>query len=556
MRPQWRHILHQLLFALGALTTLVIVFYAEENWRGARAWAGVKRELKARGESLNFGELVPPPVPDDQNLAMAPLFTRLFQYKFDPRTRALTFNRSAEFSKGDTYKLCDGMPFGTDKSNLSRPVFSDWRSGHSLDLSVAQRWYQQHPEFPRAAQPQTPVDDVLLALTRYAPLLDELARASAERPLTRFPVSWTLRPAYGINLPHYNTLQLLTATLRLRAVAELRAGQILAARRDIAQMVRLRGSIVNEPTVIASLVDITCVRILVQAVWEGLAARQWSADDLDALRDSLLGINVLREYRAGIRGERASIAARWPEDLQDMAQARSIARGWSSMTSEEVGFSPSSVERWLWQGLPYWPRGWYEQNAAFACLYFQDTWIDSVDPASHRMASAKDKEAKHKLRNMPLAPGRLLAKSALPIFSNMAEKFAQIQSTVDQAVIACALEKYYLDHRSYPALLTALVPGHLERVPNDVIDGAPMRYRLTADGRYQLYSIGWNGKDDGGTIDWPPDRKWRRASCGSPAGQEQPFPSPSKDQGDWVWQYAPAEPPDPPQNQSRLESLP
>jgi hypothetical protein len=126
---------------------------------------------------------------------------------------------------------------------------------------------------------------------------------------------------------------------------------------------------------------------------------------------------------------------------------------------------------------------------------------------------------------------------------------------VDQAVIACALERYYLDHQVYPAKLAALVPGYLDHVPNDVIDGASMRYRLTVDGRYQLYSIGWNGKDDDGAIAWPPDRKWRRTSTASLAGQEQPFPGLSADQGDWVWQYAPAEPPDPPDNLSRLEAL-
>ncbi len=150
----------------------------------------------------------------------------------------------------------------------------------------------------------------------------------------------------------------------------------------------------------------------------------------------------------------------------------------------------------------------------------------------------------------------MLAKIALSALSTLAKKFAQTQTIVDQAVIACALEKYVLEHHAYPRTLRALVPGYLDRVPTDVIDGAPMRYRLTVDGRYQLYSIGWNGKDDGGAIDWPPDRKSRRAANGSPAGPEHPFPSPNRDQGDWVWQYAPSEPPEPPDDQSRLESAP
>ena len=557
MKPKLRRTMHWLFFAVVASTTLVVLFYAEEDWRGARAWSAAKRDLQARGETLDFRAFVPPPVADDQNLAMAPLFARLFQYEVDPRTGVLTFNRGVEWYKSDTYKLFEGMPFGRDKPGLHRPVPSNWMTGHFLDLGMVQRYYQQHPEFPHADQPQAPADGVLLALSRYAPLLDELARASAERPQTRFPVNYTLRPSSGISLPHYVTLQSLTMALRLRAVAELAAGQTPAARRDIIQMFRLRQAMEHDPILIAALVDSTCIGLLIQAVWEGLAARQWSAEDLDALRDSLQGINILREYQQGIRGgERAGMAARWPEDLQDAAQARELVKVLPSMSGDEVGSSSLSLERWLWAALPYWPRGWYEQNAALTSRSFQEDWIDAVDPASHRVSLARNKDAERRIRDTPLMPDTLLAKIALPVFSNIAKKFAQIQTIVDQAATACALEKYYLDHHAYPTTLAALAPKYLDRVPNDVIDGAPMRYRLTVDGRYQLYSIGWDGRDDGGAIDWPPDRKWRRTGGGIPAAQEQPFPSPSRDQGDWVWQYAPAEPPEPPDNQSRLESLP
>jgi hypothetical protein len=35
-------------------------------------------------------------------------------------------------------------------------------------------------------------------------------------------------------------------------------------------------------------------------------------------------------------------------------------------------------------------------------------------------------------------------------------------------------------------------------VPIDYMDGKTMKYHLTADGDYTLYSVGENGKDDGG----------------------------------------------------------
>jgi hypothetical protein len=38
----------------------------------------------------------------------------------------------------------------------------------------------------------------------------------------------------------------------------------------------------------------------------------------------------------------------------------------------------------------------------------------------------------------------------------------------------------------------------------DLVGGKPLVYRRTRDGKFTLYSIGWNEKDDGGStsLDW------------------------------------------------------
>ena len=52
--------------------SVIVLFYAEEGWRGKRAWAALQREAAARGESLELSSVFPPPVPDDENFALAP----------------------------------------------------------------------------------------------------------------------------------------------------------------------------------------------------------------------------------------------------------------------------------------------------------------------------------------------------------------------------------------------------------------------------------------------------------------------------------------------------
>lgn len=53
-------------------------FYAEENARGLRAWKDLEHEITARGESLNWDDYIPPPVPDRQNFYQAPMMAQWF----------------------------------------------------------------------------------------------------------------------------------------------------------------------------------------------------------------------------------------------------------------------------------------------------------------------------------------------------------------------------------------------------------------------------------------------------------------------------------------------
>src|SRR5262249_7419777 len=63
--------------------------------------------------------------------------------------------------------------------------------------------------------------------------------------------------------------------------------------------------------------------------------------------------------------------------------------------------------------------------------------------------------------------------------------------------IAFALAAYRRDHGRYPKTLAALSPMYLDPVPGDLFSGQSLLYR-PSDSGYHLYSVGPNGKDDGG----------------------------------------------------------
>jgi hypothetical protein len=92
-----------------------------------------------------------------------------------------------------------------------------------------------------------------------------------------------------------------------------------------------------------------------------------------------------------------------------------------------------------------------------------------------------------------------LAVGLIPNFSTAARFTARDQTSANEAEIACALERYHLSHGDYPETLKALVPDFMEKVPSDVIGGAPLHYQHQANGKFLLYSLGWSERDDHGS---------------------------------------------------------
>ena len=86
----------------------------------------------------------------------------------------------------------------------------------------------------------------------------------------------------------------------------------------------------------------------------------------------------------------------------------------------------------------------------------------------------------------------------IPNYSRAMLTAANNQTLVHEALIACALERYRLAHDAYPETLDALVPQFLAQIPPDLIGGRSLHYRRAADGKFLLYSVGWNETDDGG----------------------------------------------------------
>ena len=54
------------------------------------------------------------------------------------------------------------------------------------------------------------------------------------------------------------------------------------------------------------------------------------------------------------------------------------------------------------------------------------------------------------------------------------------------------------------------MPEFLPALPRDLMAGQPLRYRLNPDGSFILYSVGEDGRDDGGDETREGPAGWRR----------------------------------------------
>jgi hypothetical protein len=101
--------------------------------------------------------------------------------------------------------------------------------------------------------------------------------------------------------------------------------------------------------------------------------------------------------------------------------------------------------------------------------------------------------------------GDVLIALRMPALRKVAMASDRIRQVQENITLAFALECYRRERGGYPKTLDALAPRYVKNVPHDLFSGKALIYRPSAEG-YLLYSVGINGKDEGGRTygDQPP----------------------------------------------------
>ncbi len=512
------------LAAFAALVTLFALFPAVENWRGARAWRNYRAAEEAKGAVFDMQALVPPPVPDDQNFAMTPLLKPLLDLYTEEERRSMKsfqpYRDTNGFNRVEAIDLRDVTVAGkVDYPDVTKKT---WLGGHRTDLSAWQAYFQASTNFPHASPDATPAEAVLKALSRFDAEFAELHGAS-KRPYARFNVAYGEDNPMGILLPHLAAIKRLTQVTSLKAMALLVEGESDRALAEMELMFHLSDSIKDEPILISHLVRIACREIILRTIWEGLEDHRWKPEHIARLQTKLTDIHPIADMRQALRGERTfgNGAIEWL--IRNPAMLSHI--GADDIIS---GRLPSFTERF---GFSLIPRGWFRMEQVNYNKAF-DKFIMGALPADGKAMNAavarrmddeiEDHIVKVKQPYTAIMHHHVLSGMLLPALGKSYERAVRSHVLVELARVALALESHRLEKHEHPETLDSLTPRFMPSVPVDPFDLKPLRYKKGTDGSFKLWSVGWNGKDDGGQ----PDVNDK---------DEAGFHNSDTSTGDWVW---------------------
>jgi len=435
MTASWKTWLWRTFVTAAIVTLIAACFYAEENSRGVNAWTKCEREITARGESLNWDDFVPAPIPDDQNFYKAPMMTEWF-------VRGSTNSYKTAF----TTRLFNPDTTANIITDISASNYVAWSDAFE-------------PEFSQ-------IHD---ALKRPAAQIDGDYSHPFRGPIQNFV-------AYRI----------VSQVLVHRAKCHLLLGEPDKSLDDLTLLHDLNLTLAKSGRtglLVTSMVHTAITGIYVDTVAYGIDSRSWREPELATFQKQLAQINLLPVVGNSFRANRAGACrvldtSSIDELLVDAGVKTNLA---------------SDLGSW------FVPGGWVYQNKAViatlegSILEAIDFTNNTISPYKVRLSS---QQVEDKLSHR--TPWNFIASVTIPNFTKATQTMARNQTWADQARIACALERYRLANGKYPDTLATLTPQYLDKIPHDIINGKPMTYSCKDGQNFTLYSIGWNEVDEGG----------------------------------------------------------
>jgi hypothetical protein len=281
----------------------------------------------------------------------------------------------------------------------------------------------------------------------------------------RYPVDLT-EPE---QLLHLGDLRASARNLEFEAIIQAEHGERDAAVQTLSDSIRFAHTISGEPLLISQLIRFACCALNINGLERVLNRITMTDDQLRRLSIEIRGGEDPQALGRAFAGERC-FQADFSVRAFEMTRDRWAVMGRKPPLAEMLWLRFCSVSGLLQLRL----------------IHYLDTTDKCIkaaqSPFPSRLESFRALDIKTKNRDH---------------YRDILAREARCIALLRTAQTALGMERYRLAHGKLSDSLADLAPAYLAAVPIDPFDGQPLRYKKLAKG-YVVYSVGEDGKDDGG----------------------------------------------------------
>ncbi len=473
-------------FAIGAGILLGVgaVFLAEEHIRGAMELHAWQRAMRAKGEKLTIAELTPP-------------LTNLASRVIAPGEAEGLLGRAT------APQVCPAaMQFVAPGKARVAWALSNWRTKTRTKPYgvVTNDWNESG------------------LVGAFKSLREALPALRSDLTNHAFVVSLDYDHGYGSWPPHLSSYRAAGHALTADTVLALHEHRLDDATENLVAGAALLRLTKEERIPMSQMVRITTAANLESATWEALQADGWTDAQLSAIQVGWEPPDFMEGVVQACAMDRAMMCTFYDRDrysnrelmalLQDAVSSNDEGAASGNLVTESLnGLGEASRPVRASLQVVVWRVAWADQDQLFYCLrvqrlieagrktvadrkwstaYLADKTVD--DDPSPSVIRAYDRH------RFPVSAAIL---SSTSIGLGM-DKAIQAETVRELTLAAIALKRHQLRHGRLPKNLAVLVPEFLREVPRDWYNGESLHYRPNTDGTFLLYSVGEDGKDDGG----------------------------------------------------------
>jgi hypothetical protein len=435
---------------LGALVVALFALYIVLDIKFGIELRHVIRDLKAQGKPMTIAEIIPPPVPDNENAAGL-------------LNKAFVLMTTGE----------GGEPYIPNRSlgKVSKTVDSIREPKSYSDISL---WTDEQ----RARIPETINSP---EMQQIFAVLEEASR----RPKCNFDLEYEKGPM--MLLPHLAMMRNTARMLSVKACLEAQSGDYEKAFRTVLVGLRIAEHLREEPILISQLVRIAYDVIMINCIESTSDVKHIPLDAVDEIIGELSKHGDVAPFAKTCDGEKVCFGI-WTFERFLRGEYKDFAM----IVNSDKFINPTLKSRLIWKIRTLLYRPVLKKDLATYLLLTSGTQEAFREPYS----SGTEQTLSSLIEWIPRYC--MVTRTLMPAYDKLRTTIAEYQANIEICRVGLALEIYKHKNGKYPETLASLSPGIMENIPVDPFTGKNLIY-LPADDGFVLYSVGPNMKDDNGT---------------------------------------------------------